>query len=401
MDLTKHVLPKDMIPGLERVLLLNGVVRSADAISRSLLLKQEALMSAFGEHVQVDIAAYDADPGVLNAHHVSGLVDLLALPIFRQADLLIYEFGIWYQLFDSVRFAPKNARTVAVWHNITPPELAADSAGRALMERSLAQMSNMWCCDHICCDSAFNATALEGLGYDSARISVLNLPIHNRLLQAGVKPRGRTCLSLLFVGRFVPSKGVLDLVRAAAAAASRVPCDVELSLAGNVGFSEPAYLKALHAEIAITPMRITFRGNLNDADLAAAFLGADILIMPSYHEGYCVPIIEAFAAGCHVVAYDAGNLPSLVGQYGEIVPTGDVAALTDSLTDCLVEHSTARAENREPAFRTGAGRVAEGQRRRRVRRYAAGFSEVLYAEDFLSCVAHVFTQPRLPQGRFA
>jgi glycosyltransferase involved in cell wall biosynthesis len=392
-----------MIAGLRRVLLLNGVVRSADAISRSLLLKREALEGAFGNNVRVDIAAYAIDGDIPNAQRVQGIAELMGLEAFQRADLLIYEFGIFYDLFGSVRFAPPQARRIAVWHNVTPPEFAANSAGRTLMKRSLDQKSNMLHCDHILCDSHFNAAELDDLDFDPDRVSVLNLPVSARLLQLGVKQRRvlGSPLRLIFIGRFVPSKGVLDLVCALGQAVHRVPCDVQLALVGNIDLSDPYYLGKLNKLIAASPADIRFCGTLDEAGLAAALHEADIFVMPSYHEGYCLPVIEAFAAGCHVISYDAGNLPAIVGVYGAIVRTGDVDGLADALCECFAEHRAADAEHREPAFRTGDGRIPETQRRQNVRRYAAGFSEAVYAEGFLMEIEKMFTRKRITTGAIA
>ena len=392
-----------MIAGLRRVLLLNGVVSGADAISRSLLLKREAIEAAFGGKLRVDIAAYSIDGDIPNAHRVQGIADLMGLDAFRQADLLIYEFGIFYDLFGSVRFAPKQARSIAVWHNVTPPEFAANSAGGALMQRSLDQASNMLHCDHVLCDSHFNAAELDGLGFEPDRVSVLNLPVSSRLLRLGVKPYrvAGSPLRLMFVGRFVPSKGVLDLVCALEKAVQRVPYNVQLCLVGNIGFSDPYYLDRLNQQIAASHVDIRFCGTLGEAELAASFHEADIFVMPSYHEGYCLPAIEAFAAGCHVIAYDSGNLPAIVGVHGAIVRTGDVDGLADAFCECFVEHRAASLESREPAFRTGHGQVPEARRRQDVRRYAAGFSEAVYGEGFLMEVERVFARERITAGSIA
>jgi glycosyltransferase involved in cell wall biosynthesis len=400
MDVAEHVLSQEMITGPKRVLLLNGVVRSADAISRSLLLKRDALHCAFGCGVRIDVAAHAIDDGIPNAHCVQGIVELMCLEAFQRADLLIYEFGVFYDLFGSVRFAPPHARKIAVWHNVTPPDLAPTSYGRTMMERSLAQISNMLYCDQVLCVSEFNAAELTNLGFDNGRIRVLNLPVSSRLLRLGAKPRRADSqhLRLLYVGRFVPSKGVLDLVRAAADALRRVPCDIELSLVGNIGFSEPRYLKLLDEQIAASQVGIRFCGTLGEDDLVTAFHEADILVMPSYHEGYCLPVIEAFAAGCHVISYDTGNLPSIVGSYGALVPCGDVLALTDALADCFTEHLAARRQHREPAFKTGYGAIPESKRRYYVRHYASRYSEAVYAEGFLAELSNVCSREPLRTG---
>jgi glycosyltransferase involved in cell wall biosynthesis len=61
--------------------------------------------------------------------------------------------------------------------------------------------------------------------------------------------------------------------------------------------------------------------------MAELYARSDVLVIPSHHEGYCVPVIEAYGFGRFVVSYDAGNLPTIVGGLGTVVPTGDVAAL--------------------------------------------------------------------------
>ncbi|HTV30879.1 MAG TPA: glycosyltransferase family 4 protein [Xanthobacteraceae bacterium] len=393
MDVIKHVFAPRLMRYPRRVLLLNGVVRHADAISRSLLLKYEALEQAFGRDIRVDVAAYQIEDGIPNAHNVSSMLELIGLEAFREAEVLIYEFGIFYELFDSIRFAPPNARKMAVWHNITPPGLAADFEGRALLERSIGQLSNMLACDRVICDSEFNAFELDGLGFDPRRISVLPLPASHRLLSAGAKPHhsANEPLRLLFVGRFVPAKGALDLIRALGRLRQVGPQDIELSLVGNLGFSRAAYIGEIREEMAKLPFRVQFLGTLDEDCLAREFLAADILVMPSYHEGYCLPVLEAFAAGCHVIAYAAGNLPAIVGQYGHLVRTGDLERLACALSDCILERRAAIAEGREPTFRTGLGRISERRRRYEVRRYAAAFSESAYAEGFLMEMAEALT----------
>ena len=43
--------------------------------------------------------------------------------------------------------------------------------------------------------------------------------------------------------------------------------------------------------------RLHFLGQVSDADLALCYRGADLLVIPSRHEGYCLPVIEAMACG--------------------------------------------------------------------------------------------------------
>jgi len=46
---------------------------------------------------------------------------------------------------------------------------------------------------------------------------------------------------------------------------------------------------------------------------------ADVFVPPARHAGFCVPIVEALAAGCKVIAYDNSNTPAVTGGLASLV----------------------------------------------------------------------------------
>jgi glycosyltransferase involved in cell wall biosynthesis len=58
--------------------------------------------------------------------------------------------------------------------------------------------------------------------------------------------------------------------------------------------------------------------------------GADVLVVPSRHEGFGVPVLEAMTSGLPVVANGAGALPEVVGEAGLLVDAEDPYALADA-----------------------------------------------------------------------
>jgi glycosyltransferase involved in cell wall biosynthesis len=64
-------------------------------------------------------------------------------------------------------------------------------------------------------------------------------------------------------------------------------------------------------------------------DVAAVYSDLDVLVNCSLNEGTPVPVIEALAAGCPVVATDVGGTPDLLdhGVFGRLVPPDDAEAL--------------------------------------------------------------------------
>ncbi len=266
----------------------------------------------------------------LGATIINGVGDLLAAAPFRQADLLLYHFGIHHPFHDALLVGNGHARQVAVFHNVTPAAHVAP-AQRPLIQRSLRQAHNLAHADEIWADSPFNAADLEAFGIDPARIRIVPLAV-DRPATARLAAKPPIPLRLLFVGRIVAAKGIHDLVAALALANPALP-PWQLAIAGSTQFSDPADLARLRAAIADSGLaaHITCIENPDDDALAALYQSAHILCIPSYHEGFCVPVVEGLRAGCIPLATTAGNLPAITAGLGRLVPPGDPASLAAAL----------------------------------------------------------------------
>lgn len=102
---------------------------------------------------------------------------------------------------------------------------------------------------------------------------------------------------------------------------------------------------ALTARTAALGLGATVRwlGRVND--VAALLAAADVLVMPSRHEGLGVAALEAMAAGLPVIASRVGGLPEAVadGETGLLVPPGDPAALAAAIARLAADRPFARA----------------------------------------------------------
>ena len=158
-----------------------------------------------------------------------------------------------------------------------------------------------------------------------------------------------------FVGRLIPRKGALDLVKAAPAIRAVRP-DVRIVIVGDDPYEdeESEYAAAVRASDAVDHV-----GRVAEA---AGILGhLDVLVLPSRQEPFGTVVAEAMAAGTPVVATRVDGLPELIddGVTGALVEPGDTAALAVAVLRVLDEHATMSAAARAAAARFGADTYTE------------------------------------------
>ncbi|QOW23777.1 glycosyltransferase [Lysobacter sp. H23M47] len=148
--------------------------------------------------------------------------------------------------------------------------------------------------------------------------------------QLGVDPEARL---VVYVGRFVESKGLIELLQAFAAIASRDP-RARLALVGDgvMRGQLPALLRAHGIE-----SRVHLPGGMEPTGVAEWIGASDVLTLPSWSEGYPNVVVEAIACGCPVVVSDVGGAGEIVRKdNGLLVPPRDPAALERALAQALV-----------------------------------------------------------------
>jgi glycosyltransferase involved in cell wall biosynthesis len=87
-------------------------------------------------------------------------------------------------------------------------------------------------------------------------------------------------------------------------------------------------------------------GMVPEAQLPEVYREADLLLMPSWHEGFGLPALEAMACGTPVVVSDRGSLPEVVGEAGLIVNPQDDVQLVYGVVRALTD-GRLRAELRQ------------------------------------------------------
>ncbi len=100
--------------------------------------------------------------------------------------------------------------------------------------------------------------------------------------------------------------------------------------------------------------RIIRPGYINRENLAAFYSAADAFVFPSRYEGFGIPLVEAMACGCPIVATDTTSIPEVTGDAAALVPLDDAEALAKALRRVATD-----PRKREGLAQRGLDRVAQ------------------------------------------
>jgi L-malate glycosyltransferase len=262
-------------------------------------------------------------------------------------DVLLYQFATASDLVPWLVARPETL--VVNYHNVTPPEIYApwDSEVARIQQRAQRELEVMAPRTALAiADSSFNVSDLTAAGYAVTAVVPPVAAIDVTLGRSGNAdapgaappprrvPRGRGA-RWLCVGRLAPNKAVEDALMALVVTRERADPDATLTVVGKE--AQPAYSRALHRFVSDMGLEqaVTFLGHVSDAEVAAAFAAADLLVVPSVHEGFCVPLVEAMAVGLPVVASESGVSLDILGAAGIMVDTHHAETLATAIADLL------------------------------------------------------------------
>jgi L-malate glycosyltransferase len=240
-----------------------------------------------------------------------------------RGDITVFHFALPSPMTEA--FAALSGRRVLQYHNITPAHFFAPydaglfrlaSAGR----KELASLVDR--VDLALGDSDYNRRELEALGFEPTGVFPIAVDF-DRVRRPGPCPALERILNdglvnILYVGRIAPNKKIEDHIRLAEHYKRYVDAYYRFIFVGRSG-GVPRYdaaIRALIAEYDMPRERFLFAGAVPDGELAAYYRAADVYLSLSEHEGFCVPLLEAMAAGVPVVAFASTAVSETMGGAG-------------------------------------------------------------------------------------
>ncbi|ANJ67654.1 hypothetical protein A9404_09920 [Halothiobacillus diazotrophicus] len=163
---------------------------------------------------------------------------------------------------------------------------------------------------------------------------------YNTLNLAEFAPTAPKDNEIVFVGRFIPEKGIVPLLQALKSTLPNHP-DWRARIIGARYFGQKGlqypYEKELLEELGTAHPQIEMPGYRPFAEVVELFRRARIAVVPStWEEPFGRTALEGMAAGCAVIASRRGGLPEVLGDAGVLVePTAEEisAALARLMSD--------------------------------------------------------------------
>lgn len=316
-------------PAVHQVLATLGY---GDAIGHEVMGIQRVLRAA-GYHSEIFVET--ADPRL--EHLTRDYRDLIDES--SPDNVLIHHFSIGSRA-SRVAYALPD-KMVLVYHNITPPEFFIGVHPLLVQlcfmgRRELSAYRSR--CVLALGDSQFNTDELVAAGFPRTGV----LPVVPSFSHLETAARGTIADSfddgwtnILFVGRMIPNKKIDDLIRIFHAYKQRNPRS-RLLLVGSYGGFDLyfAMLQQLVARLHLPD--VFFMGHVSNEELSAFYDVADLFLCASEHEGFCVPLMEAFHKRVPVLAYAATAVPATMDGGGVLYETKDpahVATLMQAVLD--------------------------------------------------------------------
>lgn len=311
---------------------------SGDAISDEMLEIRDVLRSS-GFASEIFVHGYDP----ATAKHVRDYREYKALS--SPDNVVLFHFSIGSPVSKMAFRVPD--RKIMIYHNITPHDFFLDNNRILARECYRGRLELGLFKDKVKLavgDSEFNRLELEAVGYQETGVLPILMnfdkfdgradPVVEKLL-AGRKT------TILFVGRVIPNKRPEDVLKVFNFYQKVFNPESRLILAGDYR-GQDRYVAALQDFIGRFGLKdVHLTGHTTFPELLAYYRAADVYLSMSEHEGFGVPLLEAFYQKIPVVAYAAGAVEETMNGGGILLRRKDFAG-TAALIDRLIADAPLR-----------------------------------------------------------
>jgi glycosyltransferase involved in cell wall biosynthesis len=204
--------------------------------------------------------------------------------------------------------------------------------------------------DHIITVSEYSKkNIVERLGVSAEKVSVIHCGVDGEFMPQDPLTSTHTMNNLLnftgpyilYVGNLKPHKNVEGLLRAFKLLVSTEKIEQKLLIVGEDAQGKPRILQMCR-ELGLAN-HVVFALRVAQSLMSTLYSGADITVVPSFEEGFGLPVLESMACGTAVAGSAAASIPEVGGKAVEYFDPRDVSSIGAALQR-LLSSSTRRHE---------------------------------------------------------
>ena len=332
---------------MPRIAILTPSITTGDAVSNDVMGMYNILKELRHEtRLYAEGWTFD-EPTVWPAHKIRSFLK-------SSSDLLIYHYSRGWD-FGLGLLSDCKYKTAIKYHNVTPPEFLvrfSEDFARLCQEGrdQLAAIAGAGC-DLYMSASAYNERELLQAGVPESKSTVVP-PFHHIDRLDSIKPDPKTLeayddghINILMVGRAAPNKNHPALIAAFAAYHHDYNSQSRLLIVGKEELRLNAYNRFLRELVKHLKLQdaVVFAGEVSDSELKAYYALADVFMMTSEHEGFCVPLVEAMSMKIPIVAYGSSAIPDTVGGVGLVWHERNPYLLAESVNSIVTSNGLGAA----------------------------------------------------------
>jgi len=141
----------------------------------------------------------------------------------------------------------------------------------------------------------------------------------------GIKGQSLKSPFILYVGRIELKKNITGILEAYKILKKKYQVPHKLILAGTEGYGSEEILKNVKNN------DIVFSGYVPEEEKMLLFKKAEMFILPSFYEGFGMPILEAQAANCPVITSNISSMPEVAGEGAVLIDPNDIEQIAEAM----------------------------------------------------------------------